>query len=314
MTTINDIEDLVRILRERPDWLKTVRELVLSEELLRLPETVAQLAEELREYARRADERLDRLETTVAQLSEELREYARRADERLDRLETTVAQLSEELREYARRTDERLARLETDMAEVKADMVEVKADVAEVKADMAEVKADMVEVKAEQAQTNRRLARVENQINDLRGDTFEITAARRIMPELFRQASIYNCETVLGPGMSMTREMLNDIRQAQSNGIVERNSVHEIAYADLVLHGLRDDDDQPVWIVIEASVKIDEHDITRARQRADILAAVYEEPALAVVAGESIDDRDRARAEDAGVAVIILRPRYRPEE
>lgn len=250
MTTINDIDDLVRILRERPEWLKAIRELVLSEELLRLPETVAKLAEELREFARQTNERLERLE----------------------------------------------------------------ADMTEVKADVAELKADMTEVKAGQAQTNRRLARVENRINDLRGDTFEITAARRIMPELFRQERIYNCDTVIGPGMSMTREMLNDIRRAQTDGLVELNSEHEIAFADLVLRGLRGDDDQPVWIVVEASVKIDEHDITRARQRADILAAVYEEPALAIVAGEGIDDRDHARAADADVKVVSMRPRYRAEE
>ena len=170
------------------------------------------------------------------------------------------------------------------------------------------------EVKSGQAQTNRRLGRVENQINDLRGDTFEITAARRIFPELFRQVSIYNCDIVLGPGMSITREMLNDIRRAQADDIIELNSEHEIAYADLVLRGLHGDAAQSVWVVVEASVKIDEHDIARARKRADILAAVYREQVLAIVAGESIDERDQARADDADVRVIVLRPRYRAEE
>ena len=108
--------------------------------------------------------------------------------------------------------------------------------------------------------------------------------------------------------------MLNDIRRAQADDIIELNSEHEIAYADLVLRGLHGDAAQAVWVVVEASVRIDEHDITRARQRADILAAVYREPAFAIVAGESIDERDRVRADDADVRVIALRPRYRVEE
>lgn len=256
MTTINNIDDLVRILRERPEWLKAVRELVLTDELLRLPETVAQLAEELREYAKQTNERLDRLEATLTQLVE----FARQTNERLDRLEAGQTQANERL-----------------------------------------------------DRTERRLDRIENQLNDVRGDTFEITAARRIMPELFRQLGIYGCDTIIGPGITLARERIDDIRRAQTEGAVERNSEYEIAYADLVLYGRRDSDDSPVWVAIEASVKIDEHDVSRARQRADILAAVYEEPAWAVVAGESIDDRDRTRANDAGVVVINIRPRYRPE-
>ena len=113
--------------------------------------------------------------------------------------------------------------------------------------------------------------------------------------------------------MSLTRDLIDDIRRAQTEGAVERNSEYEIAYADIVLYGRQDSNDSPVWVAIEASVKIDEHDVYRARQRADILAAVYREPALAVVVGESIDDRDRERASDAGVEVISIRPRYRPE-
>ena len=38
MTTINDIHDLARILRENPDWAETMRGILLGKELLELPQ------------------------------------------------------------------------------------------------------------------------------------------------------------------------------------------------------------------------------------------------------------------------------------
>lgn len=264
MTTINTIDDLVRILRERPEWLRVVRELVLTEELLRLPETVAKLAEELREYARQ--------------------------------------------------TNERLGRLEVDVTELKTDVAELKTDVAELKIDVAELKTDVAGLKTEQTRTSRRLGRVENQVNELRGDVMEITAAKRIVPTIIQQLELYHCDTIIGPGLTLSQERINEIRQAEIAGTIERNSDQEVAQVDFLMRGRRNSDNEPVWVAIEASAKIDEHDITRSRRRADILTAVYHESAIAVVVRESIDERDRVRAETADVRVIALRPRYRAEE
>ena len=46
MTTINTIEDLVRILDERPEWTDALRTRLLSRELLNLPQTLAEFAEQ----------------------------------------------------------------------------------------------------------------------------------------------------------------------------------------------------------------------------------------------------------------------------
>ena len=64
-----------------------LRRLVLTDEILRLPKLVRELAE----AQRRAEERLERLEATVAALAK----AQRRAEERLERLEATVAALAE---------------------------------------------------------------------------------------------------------------------------------------------------------------------------------------------------------------------------
>ncbi|MDE2786539.1 MAG: hypothetical protein OXL37_07740 [Chloroflexota bacterium] len=264
MTTINDISDLARILQERPEWLSAIRGLVLTEEVLRMPETMAELTK-------------------------------------------TVEELARQTAEQFRVVNERLGRLETDVGGLKSDMAEVKDDVGGLKSDVAELKA-------EQRRTNRRLDRVESQLGAVRGDVFEITAARKILPSVIQQMGLYHCDPIVGPGINLAQDRINDIRQAEQAGTVERNSDQEVGLADIVLYGRQSSDNEPIWVVIEASARIDEHDITRARHRADILAAVYRENSAAVVVGESIDDRDQARATDAGVSVITVRPRYRPTE
>ena len=94
MTAINDIRDLLQILREQPDWADQVRAVLLSQELLELPGKVAILA------------------ATVEAINR-----------RLDRLEQDVAEL---------KTD--VAELKTDVAELKTDVAELKTDVKDLKA------------------------------------------------------------------------------------------------------------------------------------------------------------------------------------
>ena len=62
MTTINDISDLARILQEQPEWAATLRNLLLTEELLSLPAQLAEFVQETRENNRLASERLAQLE------------------------------------------------------------------------------------------------------------------------------------------------------------------------------------------------------------------------------------------------------------
>ena len=65
MTTINTIEDLVRILDERPEWNEAIRARMLSRELLNLPQTLADFAEQ-------TNRRLAALEMSMEQVVQRL--------------------------------------------------------------------------------------------------------------------------------------------------------------------------------------------------------------------------------------------------
>ncbi len=61
MTTINDIGDLVRVLREQPEWAEALRGVLLSRELLEMPEEFAQFVKLTNANFQTVNARLERL-------------------------------------------------------------------------------------------------------------------------------------------------------------------------------------------------------------------------------------------------------------
>ena len=97
MTTIHTIEDLVRVLDERPEWNEALRAKVLSQELLNLPQKLA-------DFAETTERRLTALEATQAAMQETqaamqaaLAKFIENTDQRLMALESGVNRLDSHL-------------------------------------------------------------------------------------------------------------------------------------------------------------------------------------------------------------------------
>ncbi len=76
MTTINDISDLARILRDRPDWADTLRSLLLTQELLELPARFAQMVDAMNTITPKLDrleEGQNRLDTRLLNVENDVR-------------------------------------------------------------------------------------------------------------------------------------------------------------------------------------------------------------------------------------------------
>ena len=142
--TINDLNDLLRILREQPEWLAEVRRVLLTDELLKLPDLVRELVE----AQRRTDERLaefqQRIERQMAEFQQrierQMAEFQQRIEQQMaefqQRIERQIAEFQQrtdqrfaELAEAQRRTDERLAefqqRTEEQIGELKGTLLEM---------------------------------------------------------------------------------------------------------------------------------------------------------------------------------------------
>ncbi|MEK7278811.1 MAG: hypothetical protein AAB427_15790 [Chloroflexota bacterium] len=93
--TIADFHDLVVLLENNPEWRAEVRRLVLTEDILTLPQFVRQLAQTVAELSQSVAE----LSQSVAELSQsvaELAEAQKRTEVHLSRLETRFGVTVEE--------------------------------------------------------------------------------------------------------------------------------------------------------------------------------------------------------------------------
>lgn len=101
-TTINDIEDLYRILEAYPQWREALRRQLLTPELLAMPDTLAQLSL-----------KMDQLIAIVSELSQRVDENSR--------------QISD-LRVIAENHAARMGRMESDMGDLKARFTEARPE------------------------------------------------------------------------------------------------------------------------------------------------------------------------------------------
>ena len=74
MTTINNIEDLIRLLDQHPEWAEVLRARLLTRELLELPAVLARFIQETNERFDRVERRLYHLEADVAELKTDVAE------------------------------------------------------------------------------------------------------------------------------------------------------------------------------------------------------------------------------------------------
>ena len=124
--TVNDLQDLTRILIERPEWLSEVRRIVLTNELLAMPSLIQELAEiQQRAEVEQAEFR-KRVEAELA----ELRRYV---DMRFAELAEAQQRIGIELAELRRRTDERFAQLAESQLRIQEQLIGIKDELADAR-------------------------------------------------------------------------------------------------------------------------------------------------------------------------------------
>ena len=303
---VADIADLVKIMREQPEWAETLRSVLLSQELLELPEKMAQLTVRLEEFIAQQTETNRIVAEQLAQLTAQVSRLTEQLAQLTARLEEFIA----EQREVNRVVAERLARLETDVAELKATTGRLETDVAELKAttgrletDTAELKSDTAELKSDAADMRAILRRLEGTVGRLQGAELERHIHANIAGMVCTPLGIRHPRVLKSVVVSTVPELFNLLHPAQDDGRIDQTQFDRLMQTDIILSA-RTGNAQRIYVAIEISRTVYDEDLTRARERADILAAASGTQALALVIGYIIPPPQRRKAEELGVHLM----------
>ena len=116
MTQINDIRDLVRVLQEHPEWLHTIRGLLLSEDLQNLPARLAELTESVSSLDKKIDGVATDLREEMKGMATDLRsEMKGMATDLREEIRSVDTNLREEIRGVDTNLREEIKAVATDL-------------------------------------------------------------------------------------------------------------------------------------------------------------------------------------------------------
>ena len=278
-TTVNDISDIVRILREHPEWADALRGILLGEEILKLPAMVAELVES----NRLIQERLDGLDGRMGGLDGRMDGL----DGRMDGLEGRMDGL-----------EGRMGGLDGRMDGLDGRMDGLEGRMDGLENSMGELKDGMVKLES-------RMDRLEGEVGNLVGHNLEVRAHHNIASLVHEELDIVRIRVLKSLSLPSYDIISNLIDAAEDAGRISMEQGLQVMQLDIILSAEFKEDRSRVGVAIEVSRIIDDSDITRARERADMLSAAVETPTIAAVLGGSIQPQQQRLADGLGVHTVI---------
>ena len=322
---VQEYRAFIELLYKHPEWRAELRQLVLTEELLTLP----QLVQELVEAHKRGEERMTRIEQSLVELVEaqkrneqsiaelveaqkrneqsiaELVEAQKRNDERFAELVEAQKRNDErfaELVEAQKRNDERFAELievqkrhEERLAAVEERLAKVEERLEGVEERLTRLENTVAELAEAQKRTELEVQRLTNRMGHIVGDLLEIKYRDKpfsYFGRIVRRARVVDLAEVEDwLGERLSEEQLIDLFQLD---LVVRGQLRQP-------RGERKEHPE-VWLAVEVSSVVDGEDVQRAARRAEILRQAGL-PVLAVAAGGNLTPEARELARTKGVAL-----------
>ena len=276
--TTPEAHAFIRLLDQDPELLEQVRARILTRELLQLPETVAQIARFQQETA----EQLARFQQETAEQFARTNERLDRTNERLDSTNERLDGTNERLDSFQQQTNERL------------DSTNERLDNTNERLDNTNERLDTL---------TGSVQRIEGTLGNLTGSAYENRAARMAPRLMARYLRMQQAQVLQAPNTSHSADLDNMVNESVINGAITDQQAQELERADIIVMA-KDNQDQTVYVVIEASVTVDDTDIDRTHERALIMGRLTSMATHAAVIGQDISPPNRQRA--AGLGVIFM--------
>ena len=137
-------------------------------------------------------------------------------------------------------------------------------------------------------------------MNRLIGSDYERKAARRASRLAQRQLSLSDMRVIYAITMPDDNRLPELLDQAIAAGRIAAEEADELENADLILAG------PGQYVLAETSVTLDESDVRRAKNRADLLAKATAVPTRATAIGAHALDSAVQYATDNDVSIMML--------
>ena len=289
--TVREFHDLIKILEEHPEWREELRRLILTDELLKLPEIVREQAENLRTLTARVDALAEDLRTLTARVDaltarvDALAEDLRTLTARVDTLTARVDALAEDLRTLTARVDALTEDLRTLTARVDTLTEDLRTLTARVDALTAQMSA-----------LTGRVERLSIDVADLKGDSLERRYRER--------AHAYFSRLIRNAHTLSQDELVALAEEALERGFISEEERDELLWTDVIVKGRDMKTSAEVYLVAEVSWRAGVEDVERASRRAEILKKLGVN-ALPVVCGKEITEEAIKRAREIGMVSVI---------
>ncbi|MFO3796245.1 MAG: hypothetical protein ACK8QZ_03045 [Anaerolineales bacterium] len=279
---------LLSLLHEHPEWREPLRQMLLPEEILNLPQSMVELRESVRELAeaqKRTEQRVEELAEAQKRTEQRVEELAKRVDE----LAEAQKQTDQQLRELAKRVDGLAQRVDS-LAQRVDELAEAQKRTEQRVEELAEAQK-----------------RTEQRIEEL------AEAQKRTDEKVDRLAS------ELGGLKSLIGASLEDEASAVLEWVLRKKGYRILSSpvnlavngeVDVILRA-QDKDGKTLTVVLEAKARMSQKDVVRWVQRMRssgfrkrLAKAGYDAPYLVYVHGIRVDNPAQEAAKEFGIGVL----------
>ena len=263
MSTISNTADFLRLLREDPDFRDEARRLLLTQELIELPERFAR-------FEAYMERRLTEMQGDITEMQGDITE-----------IKGDITEIKGDITE-----------IRGDITEIRGDITEIRGDITEIRGDITETRGDITEIKGDLG----RLKGAEYERKVSRSFSSYASAAFRLRND----RPLRRNRLLMSAGQGTVSEYEGLLSTSVDNGLITEEDLSELEQADAVMRG--HDQNTIVYFVGEFFVTVNHHDIDRAVARANILGKATGAAVWPMVIGESVPGPQRVRAEADQVA------------
>ena len=282
--TVRDFHDLIELLEKEPAWRADIRRLVLSEEILSLPQVMWDLAQNVEKLSGSVDARFNQVDTKIQDLSESV-------DVRFNQVDTKIQDLSESVDARFNQVDERFNQVDERFNQVDARFNQVDERFNQVDERFSQVDARFNRV-------DRDIHALKTDVGDLKGSNLESNVRERPFVYLGRFA--LRLKTVSDAELAILLE------DAVERDLITEEEAEDAKLLDAVARGRRRGAATPLYLAVEVLSVVDQHDLARAVRRAVIVEKASGIPTQPIVVGKQVLDDVRQAAEDSRAGWVTL--------